>query len=115
MIDIKEGIDYNFVERTESELYSIRLLTGGWAGVIYTYGRVSIKEDPANDRAVLSFDYRIEDTEGTAHTADGLNADIRFKNTIGDILANILSNSDIKIGKDGIKSTDGNHKGTDTR
>lgn len=114
MIDITEGIDYNFVERADSDFYSIRLLTGGWAGVIYTYGRVSIKEDPARDCAVLSFDYRIEDTEGTTHTAERLQSDVRFKNMIGDILANILSNSDIQIGKDGTESTDNNSKGTNS-
>lgn len=114
MIDYKEKIDYNFVERAESDFYSIRLLTGGWAGVIYTYGRVRIKEDPAADRAVLSFDYRIEDTEGTIHNAQSLQSDVRFKNMIGDILANILSNSDIQIGKDGTKSTDDNSKGANS-
>lgn len=114
MIDIREGIDYNFVERADSDFYSIRLLTGGWAGVIYTYGRVSIQEDIAKGCAVLSFDYRIEDTEGTTHTVECLQSDIRFKNTIGDILVNILSNSDIQIGKDGIKSTDNNSKGTNS-
>lgn len=110
-----EGIDYNFVERAEAELYSIKLETGDWAGVIYTYGRVSIKEDPAEDRAVLSFGYRIEDTEGTSHDAKDLENDDRFKNMIGDILANILSESDIQIGKHGTGTGDDNHKGTSER
>lgn len=116
MIDIREGIDYNFVERAESDFYSIKLLTSKWQGVIYTYGRVSIKEVPAEDRAVLSFDFRIEDTsEAACLSAEVLQDDPEFKNWIGDILASILDNSDIQIGKDGTKSTDNNSKGTNTR
>ena len=111
MIDIREGIDYNFVERAESDFYSIRLMTGKWAGVIYTYGRVSIQEDPRNDRATLSFDYRIEDTEGTCEVPSALEASVDFKNMIGDVLTDILSKSEIQIGKDGTKSSNDNHKG----
>lgn len=114
MIDLQEGIDYNFVERAESEFYSIRLLTGKWAGVIYTYGRVSIKEDKRRDQATLSFDYRIEDTEGTPYVPSVLEASDGFRNMIGDVLANILSTSEIQIGKDGSKSADDNRKGTNS-
>ena len=100
MIDIQEGTCYNFVERSESDFYSVKLLAGKWAGVIYTYGRVSIKEDQSMDHAVLSFDYKIEDTEGTSHVPSVLTASDEFRNFIGDVLVNILSNSDLQIGKD---------------
>lgn len=106
------GIDYNFVERADSDFYSIRLMTGKWAGIIYTYGRVSIKEDKRSHSAVLSFDYRIEDVEGTPFVPALLETSVEFRNEIGDILAGILSESEIHIGKDGAKSTDNNHKGT---
>ena len=108
----EEGIDYNIVERADSDFYSIRLMTGTWAGIIYTYGRVSIKEDRKGDSATLAFDYRIEDVTGTPFVPELLESSVEFKNMIGDVLASILSKSEIHIGKDGAKSTDNNHKGT---
>lgn len=109
---MEEEIDYNFVEHADSTLYSIRLMTGDWAGVIYTYGRVSLKEDRRRDTAILSFDYRIDDVGDTSFTPEELEASVAFKNTIGDVLAGILSSEEIHIGKDATKSTDDNRKGT---
>lgn len=111
----KEGIDYNFVERTNSDFYSIRLMTSQWAGIIYTYGRVSIKEDKRNDCATLSFDYIIEDVAGTEFVPAQLESCDDFRNMIGDVLTDILSKSEMNIGKDGAKSTNDNHKGTNSR
>jgi hypothetical protein len=109
---MEEEIDYNFVEHADSTLYSIRLMTGNWAGVIYTYGRVSIREDRRNDTAVLSFDYRIEDVGDTSFAPEDLETSDAFRNMIGDILADILSSEEIHIGKDATKFTDDNRKGT---
>ena len=101
---------YNFVERDESELYSVRLLKGEWLGLIYTYGRVSIKEDKWKKQATLAFDFKIEDTSECDHFKEDLEKSDRFKNYIGDVLAHILSQSDIHIGKiDGKEPTDDNH------
>lgn len=99
IVSISEEIDYNFVERAESDLFSIRILTGKYAGVIYTYGRVAIKENQSSGTATLSFDYKVEDTEGADQTMTELNEDPDFKNHLGDILTNILSNGESKIGK----------------
>lgn len=101
MIDIHEGTDYNIVEREGCNLNSVKLLTGEWAGTIFTFGRVSIKEDKKTDTAVLSFDYRIEDESFSDHSKESLEANPRFKNYIGDILSSFLSESDYTIGKDG--------------
>lgn len=102
-------IDYNFVERHNSELYSIQLLSGQWIGVIYTYGTVSITENSNRDGATLSFDYKIEDTSGLSEAE--LQASVGFKNHIGDILASILSEDSGRIGKleHGKKLTNNNH------
>lgn len=106
---MKEEIDYNFVVRNTSGFYSIKLSTGKYSGVIYTYGGVSISENSSNDSATLSFDYKIEDTSESSFSASELNETDDFKNYIGDILVKILSDSEGQIGHDGSKSTDRNH------
>ena len=101
---------YNFVERGDSEFYSIRILKGEWLGVIYTYGRVSIKENKRRGSATLSFDYKIEDTSESDHFKNDLENSPKFKNYIGDILASVLSESEGQIGNyDRQKSSNSNH------
>lgn len=95
--------NYKFVERAESELYSIKVLQGDYSDIVYTYGKVQIIEDKENDRARLKFDFKIEDVPEN-HNKDDLMEDIKFKNEIGDILSDILSEG--KIGNAG--STDNN-------
>jgi len=51
----------SFVERPDSELYSIKVKIGAYKNVIYTYGKVNIAEDDENDQLKVSFDYRIEE------------------------------------------------------
>ena len=106
---MKETIDYNFVERDGAELYSVQLLTGEWLGVIYTYGRVSIKEDRWKKQATLHFDYRIEDTSQSDHFTDDLLRSTAFRNHIGDVLASILSKEDSHIGNYGKDTQHNNH------
>lgn len=91
---MQENIDYNFVERLESELYSIKILTGDFADVVYTYGKVSIKEE--NGQGILSYDFRIEESNELLESE--LNSSEKFKNTLGDILVSILENQEFGIG-----------------
>jgi hypothetical protein len=95
---MKENIDYCYVERDASDFYSIKIKTGPWAGVIYTYGAVSIKEDEMNDIATLHFDYCIEDISETQFTQEELNDSADFKNMMGLVLEGILSETEFKIG-----------------
>jgi len=95
---MKELVDYVLVEKASSEFYSIKLLTGNWAGVIYTYGTVSIKEDKTNDVATLSFQFKIEECP-KGIDSDSLMENESFKNYIGDILSSILEQNDYSIGK----------------
>lgn len=98
LINMKERVDYVLVEKPSSEFYSIKLLTGNWTGVIYTYGTVSIKEDKENDVAVLEFQFKIDECP-EAIDSDSLMANEPFKNYIGDILSSILEQNEYKIGK----------------
>lgn len=98
LTNMKERVDYVMVERPSSEFYSIKLLTGNWTGVIYTYGTVSIKEDKENDVAKLAFQFKIEECpEGIE--SDSLMTNESFMNYIGDILSSILEQNEYKIGK----------------
>jgi hypothetical protein len=79
---------YTFVEKDDSEVYSLKILDGKYKDVVYTYGVVSIKEAEDQSNATVKFDFRIE--ESIKH--EDLDADKKFKNLIGDILVNIIEN-----------------------
>lgn len=89
---MKKLEDYTFVEKEDSELYSIKILSGPYSGVIYTYGVVSIKE--GGGTATLKFDFRIEENNGHVE----LDNHSEFKNQIGDILVSILEDQQAQIG-----------------
>ena len=92
---IEEFVDYCYVERPSSDFYSIKLLSGPWKNIIYTYGRVNLREDIENDTLYLKYDYKIEESEGFKD----LENNSKFKNHLGDILKDILENNSSQIGK----------------
>ena len=96
--NMKERVDYVLVERPSSEFYSIKLLSGKYADVIYTYGTVSLREDSKNDVARLEFQFRIDECPSSLNS-DSLMKDESFMNHIGDILSCILEENKFKIGK----------------
>lgn len=98
LTNMKERVDYVLVEKPSSEFYSIKLLTGNWTGVIYTYGTVSIKEDIQNDVAVLEFQFKIDECPENIDS-ESLMTNESFMNYIGDILSSILEQNEYKIGK----------------
>lgn len=106
---LREKVDYIFVEHDAADFYSILLKTGKFAGVIYTYGKVSISEE--NDFAKLRFDFKVEDTSECAFSKEELETSIEFKNYIGDVLVNIFDDSKFQIGKNnGVKPSNNNLK-----
>ena len=102
---------YTFVEKIDSELYSIKILEGLYANIIYTYGKVTIEEDVENDLARILFDFVIERAVDP-YTAEELESSDEFRNYIGNILTEILNNQDAQIGN-ATKSTDDNTQDTD--
>lgn len=93
MLDYKEEIDYTFIEANGAA--GIKIISGNFEDVIYTYSRVSISEakDDVTDEdlpAMLSFNYDIVDSSG--YTEEEFQT-IEFKNKIGDILMSILAKS----------------------
>ena len=108
---LKMSSAYTFVEKVDSDLYSIKILEGLYANIIYTYGKVTIEEDVENDLARLKFDFIIERAVDP-YTTKELETSDEFRNYIGNILTEILNNQDAQIGN-ATKSTDDNTQDTD--
>lgn len=82
--------DYiQFVERPSSELYSIKVVQGPYLGVIYTYGKVQVKENRDLDQATFTFDFQIEKTPENLNK-EKLKKSTEFKNFMGDILVQLI-------------------------
>ena len=105
MINLDETV--TFVERPSSELYSLKVVQGPYLGVIYTYGKVSLKEDPELDQLKLTFDFKIDEVPESLEKKD-LEKSAPFKTFIGDILSQLL---DDKLNNH--KLTDDNTQNTD--
>ena len=84
--------DYAFVEKTTSELYSVKLKSGEWSGVIITYGKVSLKVNEDKETATLSFQFDIDEAPAP-HNIEILEESNDFNNHLGDILSHIIQNA----------------------
>jgi hypothetical protein len=89
--------EYVFVEKEDSELYSLKVVQGPYNNVIYTYGSVTIEEDVENDLARLKFNYHIEEAPAP-YSIKELEESIEFRDYIGDILTEILEDQTAQIG-----------------
>ena len=77
-------------EGKDSELTGIMILKGDYAGVVYHYGKVRVKEQGA--LATLQFGYTI--VNSGKHDIDLLQKDEEFSTMMGDILTEILLKHD---------------------
>ena len=81
--------NYSFVSRGEEKWASILITKGKYTGVIYQYGRVAIAEkENENGKLPLSFKYNVLDYNNFKE--EELNSSVEFKDTLGDILVEIL-------------------------
>lgn len=91
---------YRFLTHPDHpEQYSILLTDGKYKDVMYRYGKISLSEDAAHDRATLNFSFEIEDAEN--FKKELLQKDAEFCNLIGDILVDIIEKNEFKIGNAG--------------
>jgi hypothetical protein len=98
-----EGEDYRFIDFTNSELTGIELLKGEYAGVVYHYGKVRVKEQ--GEMGVLEFGYTI--VNSGKHDIDALQNDEGFVTIMGDTLTEILTRQENeKIRKDNSEEFD---------
>lgn len=56
-----DSLPIQVMESKSTGLQAIKLTEGAFEGIIYTYGKVEIKEDEANDKINLAFEYEILD------------------------------------------------------
>jgi hypothetical protein len=82
-----EGVDYKFIDFTDSELTGIQIIKGEYAGVVYHYGKVRVKEQ--GEMGVLEFGYTI--VNPGKHDIDALQNDEGFVTIMGDTLTEILT------------------------
>ena len=81
--------NYTYVSRGKEQWASIMITKGDYEGIIYKYGRVSVADKENEDGTMpLSFNYQVIDSNG--HVKETLDDSIDFKNTIGDILVEII-------------------------
>ena len=81
--------NYTFVSKGDDDWASVMIKDGKYEGIIYQYGKVSVAEsEDENGNMPLSFKYNIIDHIG--HNQEDLESSVEFKNTLGDILVEIL-------------------------
>lgn len=92
-----EGKDYLLVEDDlHSDQFLIKLTSGVYAGIVYRYGKVSIVEE--KNRARLKFIYKICSAPDSFGDHSNITTNADFNNHIGEVLADIISNNEYKIG-----------------
>jgi hypothetical protein len=88
MKQLKEGVDFNYeIPETEETTVGIKILSGKYIDTVYQYGKVKFEEE--KDGAIyLQFVYNVLETP---LVKGDLEKDMDFRNHIGDILVNIMS------------------------
>jgi len=104
-------MSYELIEDKDNSFYSVKITDGPYSGVVYEYGRVSLKHIEETDEAQLSYSYEVIEGDNT------LEGDVDFENYIGDILSEILveafDTGNYKIGGNDGKSGNNNSKESD--
>lgn len=86
--ELEENVDWMYVIPEDvSKNLQIKILSGDFKDTVYGYGSVSIKEE-RNEEVYVSFNYNIYDTP---LVKEELEKNPEFKNFIGDILMNVIS------------------------
>ena len=78
-----------FVEKEDSELYSIKINKGRFKGVIFTYGKVHLNEDKEKDQLGVNFKFIVNEGN-TRYPIEELNENIKFKKFLSELLKYLL-------------------------
>ena len=85
-----EGIDYCFIyPKNDGTSVHIRFLDGPYKDTIFKYGKVKFEEK--NDQVYLLFAYDV--LESVVDKPRKLEKDTDFKNYLGDLLVELMSNN----------------------
>ena len=88
MRQLKEGVDWNYiVPEDKGTTIHLKLISGPYSDTIYQYGKVQTEEAP-DGALYLKFIYNIVET---SLNKDELEKNEDFKNYIGDVLVNIMT------------------------
>lgn len=85
MNNIPVHLPIKAVENGNSGMIGLKLTEEPYSGIIYTYGMVSLNEDPITESLKISFEYEILNYAGK--TIDDKPA---FENYIGDLLQELI-------------------------
>jgi hypothetical protein len=96
---------YTFVEKKTSEDWFVKIKEGDFKGIIYRYGRIEVAELEDEESAKLKFQFHVDEIPSELEmTAEELQEDSEFLNTLGDILTHIIEDAmdtgKYKIGND---------------
>jgi hypothetical protein len=90
MKNLVEGIDYCYIyPKDDPQAVHIKFLEGPYKSTIFKYGKV--KFDEKDGQVYLLFAYDV--LESTVSKPKKLEKDVDFKNYIGDLLVEIMSNN----------------------
>jgi hypothetical protein len=85
-----EGLDYCFIyPKNDGTAVHIKFLEGPYKDTVFKYGKVKFKEE--NDQVYLLFAYDV--LESTVKKPSKLEKDDDFKNYIGDLLVELMSDN----------------------
>jgi putative IMPACT (imprinted ancient) family translation regulator len=101
MSKINLDTDITFCERIDSDQSAIKITSGKYKDVIYTYGQVSVHENKELETCSLKFNYQIQDPLPENISKD-IDKDMEFQNYIGDILMTLIDEKKVndKLTKD---------------
>ncbi len=92
---VKRVPDYRVLD-DDGQSY-IEITTGQYAGCIYKYGKLELPEE-GEKNLTLSFDYAIiQSSPNRRLRGVNLDEDSKFKETIGDILVDIITSEDTQV------------------
>jgi hypothetical protein len=103
---MKENTDYLLVDSgLHPGRMAVKLLSGRYKGIVYTYNSVSLTEEKHQGKLVgkLSFVYEIESVT-TVFTKAALISSPAFHTHIGKVLESIIGDNTFKIGKHDTKA-----------
>jgi hypothetical protein len=85
-----EGIDYCFIyPKDDNTAVNIKLLQGPYKDTIFRYGKVKFKEEEGQIYLLFAYDV----LESPVEKPSKLEKDNDFKNHIGDLLVELMSNN----------------------
>lgn len=106
----RKGPNVVIVEKEDEDFYGLRITEGEYENVIFMVGKLRFVEDKEKDECVLEYDFKIDKTP-EQYNIEELNENENFKNTIGDILVDILEDS-IDYNAEKSKETNTEQSGT---